>query len=368
MPKGKGTYGDQVGRPSKKGKKYFTGGMTNNRKPNPNLPITPPNQMEGKPRPDEPLGPPDETSMYDMYGQFIMPYNQEYMDKKDGGKIEEYKEGGEIPTFDARNRNESVKGFMEGGGTPQATNQYAEGGQVDGEQPDSYFLGGALKKAAKRLKKAVTRHSQWKEWKPFRQRGLGLGKLVAGAGQAITNTDDPLYDKLAGFEGESLSSFADDYTSEPQEPEVPTPGHLKEAGFGFEEGGEIGDGADYYPRPKNNEFKPVKTQQYKEGGKVGMVKHTSKVIEPSDEFIAKVAKKVAAYKSSQKALPKGKGLKKGKGLTSTKGKAKKIRKPEAGENKFTGKKYHQATKFFNDGLTKAEAKEKASKNVFRRKK
>ena len=81
--------------------------MTNNRKPNPNLPITPPNQMEGKPRPDEPLGPPDETSMYDMYGQFIMPYNQEYMDKEEGGKIVNPPEPIEqmMPEFDARQRS-----------------------------------------------------------------------------------------------------------------------------------------------------------------------------------------------------------------------------------------------------------------------
>ena len=159
MPKGKGTYGDQVGRPSKKGKKYFTGGMTNNRKPNPNLPITPPNQMEGKPRPDEPLGPPDETNFGPPIGQGVegIDYDQSNSAHPNLGGWDidsywEFEKGGEIPTFDARNRNESVKGFMEGGGTPQATNQYAEGGQVDGEQPDSYFLGGALKKAAKRLK------------------------------------------------------------------------------------------------------------------------------------------------------------------------------------------------------------------------
>ena len=61
-----------------------------------------------------------------------------------------FNDGGQLPTYDARNRNESVEGFMEGGGTPQAVNQYAEGGQVGGEQPDSYFLGGMLKKAKKK--------------------------------------------------------------------------------------------------------------------------------------------------------------------------------------------------------------------------
>ena len=56
MPQGKGTYGSKLGRPPKKKK-----------------------ALGGK------IG--DKTDMYDMYGEYIFPYNQEYMDKKEGGKI-----------------------------------------------------------------------------------------------------------------------------------------------------------------------------------------------------------------------------------------------------------------------------------------
>ena len=52
----------------------------------------------------------------------------------------------------------------------------------------------------KRAKKAFTRPSAWRKWKPFRQRGLGLGKLVVGALQAVTPTSDPMYKKLKYME------------------------------------------------------------------------------------------------------------------------------------------------------------------------
>ena len=133
MPQGKGTYGSQVGRPSKENK-----------------------------------------SEYDVY--------------------------------DASKRKQNVQGYQEGGGTPE---------------PQEYGWGGlarALKKAVtppkavkKRLVKAMTRPSQWREWKPFEQRGFGLGKLAAGAGQALTHTDEAMYDQLSEFEGQSLGDFATDY-------------------------------------------------------------------------------------------------------------------------------------------------------------
>ena len=368
MPKGKGTYGDQVGRPPKKdavkNEKYAMGGMIGNNtpKPKPTTPIS--GGTMADPRPDAPWQPAPNT----------------------------FNDGGQLPTYDARNRNESVEGFMEGGGTPQAVNQYAEGGQVGGEQPDSYFLGGMLKKAKKRLKKAFTRPSQWREWKPFKQRGLGLGKLAAGAAQAITNTSDPMYDKLADFDGQSLSALGDYYTSESQEPEAPTPGHLKD-GFGFAKGGKVnkrGKGGFGPGIGQMTEGKDYDSEKAK-GGKVG--KTPGKAGEMFDQFAFNIYEeheqaeggviesKVTHGLKSGKGLKKGygrnpgfknKGLKKGKGLTntrggikSTKGKPKKFRKPEAGENKFTGK-YNE--KAIRRGMTYEEAKEKGKKNVFRRKK
>ena len=63
MPQGKGTYGSKVGRPpkkAKKGGKYALGGKIGGKSP--------------------------EWSEI-IHGEYIMPYNQEYMDKEEGGKI-----------------------------------------------------------------------------------------------------------------------------------------------------------------------------------------------------------------------------------------------------------------------------------------
>ena len=56
------------------------------------------------------------------------------------------------------------------------------------------------KKLRKRVKQAFTRPSAWRKWKPGRQRGLGLGKFVTGALQAITPTSSSMYDKLKYME------------------------------------------------------------------------------------------------------------------------------------------------------------------------
>tara|TARA_R110002012_G_scaffold78323_5_gene199610 strand:+ start:141 stop:950 length:810 start_codon:yes stop_codon:yes gene_type:complete len=80
----------------------------------------------------------------------------------------------------------------------------------------------------------------------------------------------------------------------------------------------------------------------------------------------KIYKRKPKMAKGGKALKKGKGLKNTKGgIKSTKGKPKKFRKPEAGENKFTGKYNEKAVR---RALTKEEAREKGKKNVFRRKK
>ena len=93
---------------------------------------------------------------------------------------------------------------------------------------------------ADRAKKAITRPSQWREWKPGRQRGLGLGKLAAGALQGVTNTSDPMYDKLSSFEGESLGSFAEDFTSDYESPRENQPIVPPEAEiWGLKKGGKI---------------------------------------------------------------------------------------------------------------------------------
>ena len=61
----------------------------------------------------------------------------------------------------------------------------------------------------KRLKQMVKKPSAWRKWKPFRQRGLGLGKFVTGALQAITPTSSSMYDKLKYMEeADTLLSFS----------------------------------------------------------------------------------------------------------------------------------------------------------------
>tara|TARA_R100000234_G_scaffold164_1_gene114 strand:+ start:10140 stop:10757 length:618 start_codon:yes stop_codon:yes gene_type:complete len=58
-------------------------------------------------------------------------------------------------------------------------------------------------------KKMVTPPKAWRAWKPFRQRGLGLGKALTGALQVITPTSSSMYDKLDYMSrGDSLGSAA----------------------------------------------------------------------------------------------------------------------------------------------------------------
>ena len=270
MPKGKGTYGDQVGRPPK-GKKYARGGQVGD---NPRFGF--PGAGQGQ-----------EGIDYDKTEAGAGGINI-------GGwhptEEWEFQGGGETPTFDARNRKESVHGFMEGGGTPQATNQqYAEGGSVPqygwggnlwkkakkaltkhGDALKAATTGalgqlgdiregavGALKKgvgkfgdlaedagdyAKGRVRKALTRPSQWREWKPGRQRGLGLGKAIAGLGQALTPSDHPSYDKFSSFSGSSLGdyfsgkdsdSWRDEGSGDPREEMIPS----DSGSFGYKDGG-----------------------------------------------------------------------------------------------------------------------------------
>ena len=56
----------------------------------------------------------------------------------------------------------------------------------------------------------IRRPKQWREWKPFKQRGLGLGKFTAGLLQSVTHHDDDMYEKLnyMGKEG-GLGSFGE---------------------------------------------------------------------------------------------------------------------------------------------------------------
>jgi hypothetical protein len=125
MPQGKGTYGSKVGRPpkkAKKGGKYALGGK---------------------------IG--DKTNMYDIYGEYIMPYNQEYMDKEEGGKIVNPPEPIEqmMPEFDARQRS-TVSPVLDEGNQPMDKTGWSTGEKYG---PDDIFPYGLWKKGGKVKKK-----------------------------------------------------------------------------------------------------------------------------------------------------------------------------------------------------------------------
>jgi hypothetical protein len=52
-----------------------------------------------QPKPMMPSEPPNQTERYDLYGQYIDPYNEDIQLGKDGGKVEKYKSGGEIKKY-----------------------------------------------------------------------------------------------------------------------------------------------------------------------------------------------------------------------------------------------------------------------------
>ena len=138
----------------------------------------------------------------------------------------------EYDTYDATQRNQVVEGYQEGGGTPEPT-QYAKGGEVPQYAWGGKILGGMKK----RVKQAMTRPSQWREWKPFEQRGLGLGKVLAGGAQALTNTDDPMYGKLSDSNIQSLGDMFGALNKSRHDIVDPTDPNT--TGFGYKKGGEV---------------------------------------------------------------------------------------------------------------------------------
>ena len=116
-PKGKGTYGSQVGRPSKKQNneymgggmtdEYFGGGMVVNDARNRNV-----NTMgdgyapKPSPKPMMPSQPPNQTENYDLYDQWVDKYNEDIQLGKDGGKVEKYKAGGKVNEMPAHLKEE----------------------------------------------------------------------------------------------------------------------------------------------------------------------------------------------------------------------------------------------------------------------
>ncbi len=123
MPQGKGTYGSKVGRPpkkAKKGGKYALGGKIGGKSP--------------------------EWSEI-IHGEYIMPYNQEYMDKEEGGKIVNPPEPIEqmMPEFDARQRS-TVSPVLDEGNQPMDKTGWSTGERYG---PDDIFPYGLWKKGGK---------------------------------------------------------------------------------------------------------------------------------------------------------------------------------------------------------------------------
>ncbi len=256
----------------------------------------------------------------------------------------------EYDTYDATQRNQVVEGYQEGGGTPEPT-QYAKGGEVPQYAWGGKILGGMKK----RIKQAMTRPSQWREWKPFEQRGLGLGKVLAGGAQALTNTDDPMYGKLSDSNIQSLGDMFGALNKSRHDIVDPTDPNT--TGFGYREGGdvpsEMPEGyippkkeeekkADQDTKPKETSKKHGRTKVVKKDvsinvgnekvslGKISSLE-TDFVDTPADDLI-KGAKKaieegVKAFKpgvkkAKEKAKERGKAYR--KGLKETGEKAKKV--------------------------------------------
>jgi len=73
-------------------------------------------------------------------------------------------------------------------------------------------------KPSKWHQKFVTRPSAWRSWKPFRDKGGGLGKLLTGAMQVVTPTDDPMYEMLEHMgRGQSLTDMGKRWSKEHME-------------------------------------------------------------------------------------------------------------------------------------------------------
>jgi hypothetical protein len=137
MPKGKGTYGSQVGRPSKKNK-YQAGGMI------------------------------DPFSQKNPEGLLV----QEALETK-----ADLGESSDIPMEDARGRSESYQlgGMIDPSSAPSITPtpQYEKGGKIKkleekvlkGKGKDITDIVKAVNK--KRKKKKAAQEAQWKEYTPF---------------------------------------------------------------------------------------------------------------------------------------------------------------------------------------------------------
>ena len=392
-------------------------GFNPNPQPKPMMPQGPSIGTQGNPRPDKPLGPPDETNFGPPIGQGVegIDFDQTNSPHPNLGGCHpapgtywEFEEGVKV---DEEGLTDEDREFMKD----------AIANKEDILTPKGLRIAKKIAKAEAKLKKEKQK-SKPKYGKDAKsQQEKKIKRFTAGDGKAIEKSEGSQY------ETKGTSVIEKEGKIYKRKPKMAKGGKVEEAAKKLArkaldrpdrikkvKKANIKAGKEKYIIPKEynithivkevknqlkkDEDKKKKSKKYKEGGKVPNMKDSVRYPERINynkknlseqakknpyKKIATAAERVSIMKSYKKsldglmkdllpkkikALPKGKGLKKGKGLTNTKGKAKKIRKPEAGENKFTGKKYHQATKFFNDGLTKAEAKEKASKNVFRRKK
>ena len=347
--------------PKGKENEYFGGGMVTNDarnrnvntagdgfnpnpQPKPMMPQGPSIGTQGNPRPDKPLGPPDETNFGPPIGQGVEGIDYDQTDSPHpnlGGwhptAVWEFEKGGKV---DEEGLTDEDREFMKD----------AIANKEDILTPKGLRIAKKIAKAEAKLKKEKQK-SKPKYGKDAKsQQEKKIKRFTAGDGKAIEKSEGSQYETKGTSVIEKEGKI---YKRKPK----------------MAKGGKVPNVKDSVRYPerinynKKNLSEQAKKNPYK---KIATDSERVSIMKSYKKSLDGLMKDLLPKK--RKALPKGKGLKKGKGLTNTKGKAKKIRKPEAGENKFTGKKYHQATKFFNDGLTKAEAEEKASKNVFRRKK